>query len=259
MNIRKYNREAWNRQVEIGNQWTVPVSRQRVERARAGEFDVLLTPTKPTPRDWFPQDMRIDLLGLAAGGGQQMPLFAAAGARATTLDNAPRQLEQDRLVAEREGLEIRTVEGDMAELPFDDQSFDLIFHPVSNIFVPDVLPVWREAYRVLRPGGVLLSGVMNSVQFIFDQHLADQERVLVVRYSLPYSDVNSLPEDVRKAYIDSGDPLEFGHTLSDQIGGQVDAGFAITGFYEDVDPRAELSRYISTFIATRAIKPPLAE
>ena len=66
----------------------------------------------------------------------------------TIFDNSPAQLEQDRRVAEREGLEICLVEGDMADLSvFADACFDLIFHPVSNLFVPNVLPVWREAAR----------------------------------------------------------------------------------------------------------------
>ena len=75
----------------------------------------------------------------------------------TVLDNSPRQLAQDRFVAERDGLSIITVEGDMRDLSmFSDQSFGLIFHPVSNLFVPDIRPVWRETFRVLRRDGVLL-------------------------------------------------------------------------------------------------------
>src|SRR5580658_7124734 len=98
------------------------------------------------------------MLCLASGGGQQGPILAAAGANVTVFDNSPAQLAQDRLVAEREGLVIETVQGDMANLcVFKDARFDLIIHPVSNVFVPDVKPVWREAYRILKPGGALLS------------------------------------------------------------------------------------------------------
>ena len=62
-----------------------------------------------------------------------------------------------------------SIEGDMADLAaFDDESFDLVFHPCSNGFVPDVLPVWREAARVLRTGGTLLSGCINPVIYLFD-------------------------------------------------------------------------------------------
>jgi len=157
MDVRDYNRRAWNRQVEKGNRWTVPVSPEVTAAARRGEWQIFLTPTKPVPRAWFPALPGRDVLCLASGGGQQGPILAAAGARVTVYDNSPRQLDQDRMVAERDGLEIEIVEGDMRDLSaFPAASFDLIVHPVSNTFVPDVRPVWREAHRVLRPGGDLV-------------------------------------------------------------------------------------------------------
>ena len=149
-----------------------------------------------------------------------------------------------------------TVEGDMRDLaPFADDSFDLIVHPVANLFVPDVRPVWREAFRVLRPGGALLAGFCNPVMYLFDQELAD-EGVLQVRHKLPYSDLTSLTDEERAVYLDEQQPLEFGHLLEDQIGGQTDAGFLIAGFYEDIWPGAKINEYTPTYIATRAIKLP---
>src|SRR5262249_37175453 len=130
MDVRDHNRRAWDAQVAGGNRWTIPVTPAVIAAARRGEWEILLTPTRPVPRPWFPPLGDRDLLGLASGGGQQAPILAAAGARVTVLDNSPAQLAQDRLVAEREGLGIRTVEGDMADLrSFADASFDLVFHP----------------------------------------------------------------------------------------------------------------------------------
>ncbi len=226
--------------------------------ARRGEWSVLLTPTIPVPRAWFPPLAGAHVLCLASGGGQQGPTFAAAGAHVTVFDNSPMQLGRDREVAEREGLDIRTVEGDMADLSaLADADFDLIFHPVSNIFAQDVRPVWREAYRVLRPGGALLAGFNNPDVYIFDLALLDAERRLEVRYALPYSDLESLSEESLRQYLEKGWPLEFSHTLDDQIGGQIAAGFLIAGFYEDRYPPEEndlLSKHMPTFLATRAIK-----
>ena len=254
MDIRVYNRQAWNREVERGNPWTIPVSPEVISAARRGDWGLLLTPTKPVPREWFPSLPGRDVLCLASGGGQQGPVLAAAGGRVTVLDNSPRQLEQDRMVAEREGLEIKTVEGDMANLEmFADQSFDLIFHPVSNLFAPKIRPVWAEAYRVLREGGVLLSGFTNPVLYLFEAP-DDHEGKLEVQYSIPYSDLESLSAEKRQHYLDAQEPMEFGHTLEDQIGGQLDAGFVLTGFYEDIHSDSLLNRYIPTFIATRAVK-----
>ena len=257
MSVRDRNREAWDREVERGRQWTVPVGPEVTEAARQGQWEVLLTNTKPVPKAWFPDMEGLDVLCLASGGGQQGPVFAAAGANVTVLDNSPKQLAQDQLVAERDSLTLETVQGDMADLSrFDDESFDLVFHPVSNLFVPDVRPVWAEAYRVLRRGGSLLAGFLNPVVYIFDLELADRDGELRVRYTLPYADATSLSEEEIRRQVERGEPLEFGHTLDDQIGGQIDAGFLIAGFYEDRhgddDP---IAAHMPTLIATRAIKP----
>jgi SAM-dependent methyltransferase len=196
------------------------------------------------------------VLCLAAGGGQQGPVLAAAGARVTVFDNSARQLGQDRLVADRDGLTLETVEGDMRDLSaFPDGSFDLIVHPCSNCFVPDVRPVWRECFRVLKPGGVLLVGFVNPVLYLFDDAAATDRGELSVKYPIPYSDLTSLTDEERRRYTDKDEPLCFGHTLDDQIGGQVAAGFVLAGFYEDRDPKHPLAKYICTFASTRAVRP----
>ncbi len=100
-----HNRAAWDREVETGNEWTVPVGPDVIARARTGDWSVVLIGHEPTPRDWFPPTVvEADILCLASGGGQQAPVLAAAGARVTVLDNSPRQLERDTAVAERDGL-----------------------------------------------------------------------------------------------------------------------------------------------------------
>lgn len=254
MSIRDYNRIAWDNEVERNNRWTTPVSPEVVNAARRGDWQVLLTETKAVPRDWFPELKGLDLLCLASGGGQQAPIFAAAGAKVTVLDNSPKQLAQDCLVADRDRLDLTTVEGDMADLSvFPKGSFDLIFHPCSNCFVPEVRPVWSESFRVLRSGGALLAGFNNPALYLFDQALAEHE-VLQIKYKLPYSDMTSLGEEDRRKYMEKGEPLEFSHTLGDLIGGQTDAGFVITGFYEDHHSGHALAKYMPTYIATRAKK-----
>ncbi len=252
--ILRYNRHAWDRQVERGNPWTVPVGPDVIARARLGDWRIILTPTKPVPADWFPPLAGIDVLCLASGGGQQGAILAAAGAKVTVFDNSPKQLGQDRLVADREGLTIETVQGDMADLSaFPDGRFNLIVHPVSNVFAPDVKPVWRDAYRVLRVGGSLLAGFMNPVHYLFD-FAALERGEFRVAHRIPYSDLESLTEEERARLAEEA-PLEFGHTLADQIGGQLAAGFVPTGFYEDIDPDTILGQYFPSYLATKALKP----
>jgi SAM-dependent methyltransferase len=256
MDVISYNRQAWARLVQRGNRWTVPVGSDIIAAARRGEWEIVLTPRKPVPREWLPDISGRHVLCLASAGGQQAPVLAAAGATVTVLDNSPEQLTQDRMVVERDGLTIRLEEGDMRDLArFDDDAFDIIVHPCSNCFIPEVRPVWREAFRVLAVGGTLLSGFCNPVPFIFDQDLAEKG-ILQARYSVPYSDTESLSDEERRRFIDALEPLVFGHTLEAQIGGQLEAGFIITGFYEDYHDDSEtLARYLPGFAATRALKP----
>jgi SAM-dependent methyltransferase len=258
MDVVEYNRNAWNRQVEKGNRWTIGASAEEIAAARRGEVTIYLTATKPVPQEWLPPLHGADVLGLASGGGQQGPILAAAGANVTIFDNSPRQLERDEEVAAREGLAIRTVQGDMADLSvFAAASFDLIVHPISNVFSPVVRPVWHEAFRVLRPGGWLLAGFMNPAIYIFDLNKADDEGLLEVRYPLPFRDVDTLTAAELEKRQEEGWPLEFSHSLDEQIGGQCDAGFHIVGLFEDrwLPEEDVIARYLPTFIATRAFKP----
>lgn len=254
MDVRTYNREMWDRQVEQGNPWTVPVSPEIIAEARLGRWGLHLTEKKMTPASWFPPSLHgLEILGLACGGGQQGPVFAAAGARVTILDNSPRQLARDQEVAARERLVITTVEGDMRDLSlFADNSFDLIFHPVSNVFVPDVRPMWREAFRVLRPGGALLAGLCNPATYLFDWRKAEKG-IFEVTHPLPYNPLAFSEEELAYEF-DPDDPLEFSHSLEDLIGGQIAAGFLLTDLFEDTrdDP---LGAYLPAYIATRAVKP----
>lgn len=256
MDFIKYNREAWNKEVEKGNMWTTVVSKEVVDKAKNGELSVVLTPTKVVPKSWFPKELKgKKVLCLASGGGQQGPILAAAGAEVTVFDNSPSQLNQDKYVAERDGLVINTVQGDMRDLSaFEDNTFDFIIHPVSNCFIDNVLPLWREAYRVLKKGGTLIAGFGNPVQYIFDLKELEQGN-LVVRHMIPYSDLEDLSEDeLKELILDREEPVCFGHTLEDQIQGQIEAGFVISGFYEDRAMNDMLSTYIPSWIATKADK-----
>lgn len=253
MDIRSYNREAWNRQVEGGeSRWTQPFDSEIIAKARNGDFNILLTENIPVPHHWFPPLQGADVLCLASGGGQQGPILAAAGANVTVFDNSPAQLKQDQLVAERESLSLQTVEGDAANLStFEDHSFDLIFNPCSTVFMQNVRAVWKECARVLRPGGILMTGSMNPIHYIFD-YIKMDEGVLEVKHSIPYSDITSLSEEDLSKYMNEGLPLEFGHSLTDLLGGQLDAGFVITDMYEDYMLDSPLKDYHPSYIATRA-------
>jgi len=254
MDVLSYNRKAWDRLVDQKGRWTQPVSSADVAKARKDDWRIVLTPTKAIPRQWFPPLKESRVLCLAAGGGQQGPILAAAGAQVTVFDNSTKQLEQDRLVADRESLELKTVQGDMADLSaFADATFDLIVHPCSNNFVEDILPIWKEAYRVLANAGSLLSGFHKPVCGAFDPELA-KKKVFQLRFKVPNSDLD-LTEEERIRFFGKDSPIEFVHSLEDQIGGQINAGFQIAGIYEDGWGGSEpIDYYMKSFVATRALK-----
>lgn len=260
----EHNRAAWNRQSLSGTSpWCEPVSDAVIGAARQDDWSVILTPNLPVPRHWFGSSLRDRrVLCLASGGGQQAPILAAAGARVISFDNSDEQLAKDAAIAARDGLTLETVRGDMADLGrFADASFDLVFHPVSNVFAADPRPVWRECHRVLADGGRLLAGFMNPDFYLFDHQEIEVGGPLQVRFALPYSDVDQLPADRLARQIESGIALEFSHSLDAQIGAQIAAGFVIAGFYEDRwnDAASPLNRYMPTSMATLAVKSALRD
>ena len=248
MNYTGINASVIDRWVDEGWEWGRPIDHETYLLALQGRWDVLLTPTKPVPHEWLGSLRGRKLLGLAAGGGQQMPIFAALGAECTVFDYSPRQLESERMVASREGYPIRIIRGDMTKrLPFDDGEFDIIFHPVSNCYIKDVLHVWRECARVLKKGGVLLSGTDHFVNYLVD---GDEERIV---NRLPFDPLEN-PEQMRKLEADDSG-VQFSHTLTEQIAGQLKAGFTLTDLYEDTNGSGRLHELnVPTMLAMRSVK-----
>jgi ubiquinone/menaquinone biosynthesis C-methylase UbiE len=251
--IVNYNRKAWNKYVDEKIEWSIPVSHETIVEAKKGNWNIILTPIKPVPKEWMGKVKDKRILCLASGGGQQGPILAAAGAVVTVFDNSPKQLKQDELVAKNEGLCINTVLGDMRDLSaFDKEYFDLIVHPVSNCFVPELEPVWKESYRVLKHGGSLLSGFSKPEMYLFTDEDIEKGK-LIVKNKLPYCTLEEAKGDM-ESYSKTGRAIEYSHTLENQIGGQIKAGFIIDGFYEDVFEDDLISKYFPTFIATKAKK-----
>lgn len=247
------NGKIWDNRAESNDKWSTPVTSEMIQLAKNDNWSIVLTPSKPVPRGWFPEVIKSKkVLCLAGGGGQQGPIIAALGADVTVFDNSKKQLDKDEFVSKRDGLNIKTVQGDMKDLSvFDDEYFDFIIHPWSNGYVDTVLPVWNECSRVLKKNGILIAGFGNPIECIFDVGELDKGN-FVVKNKIPYSDLEHL-DDEKLVSICKEDGYIFGHTLTDQIQGQIDAGFAIVGFYEDTGGSA-LDQYIYSSIATKAIK-----
>lgn len=249
MNYQDINARTIDRWVEEGWEWGIPISHHLYTEALSGNWDVVLTPTKPVPHSWFGELKGKAVLGLASGGGQQMPIFAALGAQCTVLDYSLQQLKREEEVSKREGYDIQIVRGDMTKpLPFADESFDLIFHPVSNCYVEKVVPIFAECYRILKPGGVLLCGLGNEVNYLVN----DDETEIC--NTMPF---NPLINEHQRMQLEKDDcGMQFSHTIDEQLGGQLKAGFVLTDIYGDTNGEGRLHEMgIETYYATRAVKP----
>ena len=244
------NSETIDGWVKNGWEWGRPIDHDTWVKAVQGDWKVYLTPTKPVPGDWFCEMKGARVLGLASGGGQQMPIFTAAGAKCTVLDYSEEQLRMEKLVADREGYTIDLIRADMTKpLPFEAESFDMIFHPVSNCYVEDVLPIWKECFRVLKKGGILLAGLDNGFNYLFGE-----EEETTIRYRLPYNPLKD--EALYEESVKNNWGIQFSHTIEEQIGGQLAAGFVLKDVYQDTNGYGKLEEYgVPTFWATKAVKP----
>lgn len=249
MKYQDINAKTIDRWVDEGWEWGIPITHEDYVDAVNGKWNVLLTPTKPVPHGWFGKLNGKKLLGLASGGGQQMPIFAALGAQCTVLDYSERQLDSESFVAQREGYEIDIVKADMTNpLPFADNTYDLIFHPVSNCYVKEVKPIFRECFRILKPGGVLLCGLGNEVNYLVND---DEEHIV---NTMPFDPLINEAQCRQLEESDCG--MQFSHSVAEQIGGQLEAGFVLTDIYGDTNGEGRLHEMgVETYLATRAVKP----
>lgn len=252
-----HNAAAWDAiavSAEDGrHQFTRVLTHEEYLRALDGELKVTLTSAKIVPENWFPPLKGKRILGLASGGGQQGPVFAAHGADVTITDLSAHQLAAEHEVADREGYAIKTVLCDMSQrLPFADASFDLIFNPVSNCYIAQLQPVWKECARLLRPDGVLMVGFVKEEHFMFEPDFK-QETVLISRHTLPFCSLD-LPEERQQAMRENHEPFVFSHTLTEQLDGLMQAGFVLTNLYEDGDGGGLFDQYMNSYVAVRAVK-----
>lgn len=249
MNYQDINAETINSWCKSGWQWGHAISHEEYINALRGTWNVVLTPTKPVPHEWFGNLKGKKILGLASGGGQQIPIFSALGGKCTVLDYSSEQCQREREVAKREGYSVEVIQYDMTKrLPFEDETFDLIFHPVSNCYVEEVKPIFKECFRVLKKNGILLCGLDSGIVYAFD------EAETALTYKLPFNPLKNPQQYEDSMKNDWG--IQFSHTLEEQIGGQLEAGFILTHLYEDTSGEGRLHEYnIPTFFATRAVKP----
>lgn len=84
---------------------------------------------------------------------------------AVCLDMTPAMLSVGKTEAEKSGIENMTfVLGDVSELPFLDNSFDIVFSRLAFHHFPDINQPFAEMKRVLKPGGKLVMIDMEAAE-----------------------------------------------------------------------------------------------
>jgi len=245
---RAHNRRAWDENVQRQQRHTIPATSAQYEHPLA----------HVDPCGWLGETVAGKrLLCLAAGGGKHSTLFAAAGAIVTVVDLSARQLEQDRLIARQRGLTICAVEASMDDLSaLADASFDIVVHPVSTCYVPDVRPVYREVARVTAPGGIYISQHKQPVSQQAGAQPTDHGYVLTE----PYYRSGPLPPMLLDLHHREIGTQEFLHRWEELLGELCKAGFVIEAVSEPkhADPLAgrgsfkHRSCYVPPFIKIKA-------
>jgi SAM-dependent methyltransferase len=196
------------------------------------------------------------VLCLAAGGGRQSALYAAAGAQVTVVDISNEMLALDRQVAAARNLSIRAIQASMDALPMlADGDFDIVIHPVSTCYVADVASVFREVARVTRRDGLYVSQHKSPTS------LQSDIRPNAGSYRLrePYYRDGPLPAAEPSRIREPG-TLEFLHRWEELVGGICRAGFAVEDLVEPMHAEAEAdmgtfghrSKFVAPYVRIKA-------
>ena len=151
------NAETISRWISDGWQWGLPIDSETYGKALNGEWNVKLTPKKDVPHSWFGQLKGKRLLGLASGGGQQIPVFSALGAKCTVLDYNDMQLESERLVSQRDRYAVEIIKADMLKpRTFTGEIYNRIMSPASLCYIEIYEHMLNEITTIQKEQGMIL-------------------------------------------------------------------------------------------------------
>ena len=246
------NRRAWDRLVD-----------QKSRFAKAAEDDEFINPLKTVDGKlgWLAAGVHgRKLLCLAAGGGRQSALYAAAGADVTVVDISPKMLELDREVAAERKLNIKTIEASMDNLSMiADRSFDIVIQPVSTCYVPSITPVFAEVARVLRPQGIYISQHKTPTNLQSD--VEGKKGGYLIR-SLYYQDNSTPLPPVQGSRLREDGTAEFIHRWEEIVGGMCRTGFVVEDLVEPNHARGHANdgefghrcQYIAPYVRIKAVR-----
>ncbi len=251
MDHRNTNQHAWNHLADTGSLF-----------ARVATDEECRRPLQTLDgRGWLPECVAgLNVLCLASGGGWQSILYAAAGATVTVVDLSESMLRLDDREARRRRYKLQTVHTSMDDLSmFADAAFDIVHHPVSTCYVPDLKLVYSEVARVIRDHGIYISQHKQPISLQISHRNERQQFVIGVEY---YHE-GPLPKQQDATYRETG-AQEYLHRLEDIVGNLCTTGFVIEDLREPkrADPKVDVShfgyrgRFVPPFLRLKARRVP---
>jgi ubiquinone/menaquinone biosynthesis C-methylase UbiE len=169
----------------------------------------------------------------------------------TVVDISAAMLELDRQVARERGIGLEILQGSMDDLGMLGQGrFDVVIHPVSTCYLPDVAAVFATVAKVTRPGGIYVSQHKSPVSLQASLTTNSSGRYEVLH---ALGTRGPLPPEAPSRLREAG-TQEFVHSLSDLFGGMCTAGFVIEDVHEP--DHAELGAAVGSFAHRAAFLPP---
>jgi SAM-dependent methyltransferase len=182
--------------------------------------------------EMVPDDMAgMDAIELGCGTAYWSAWMARRGARVVGIDNSEQQLVTARRLAAEHGVELELIHGNAETVPYPDESFDFALSEYGASLWADP-EVWApEAWRLLRPGGVLVFLTNHPLAVVTSP--LDGSLPIGDRLVRPYFGLRR--EDWRDAIDDPGG-IEFHRTISDWFELLTGVGFVVDGLHELQSP-----------------------
>ncbi|MDR0912279.1 MAG: methyltransferase domain-containing protein [Methanobrevibacter sp.] len=153
---------------------------------------------------WGVSHLNIDvndvILDIGCGGGVNVKRFSeiATGGKVYGMDYSSLSVEKSQdlnKIAIEEG-SVEIIQGSVSDIPFEDETFDLITAFETVYFWPDFLNDLKEAYRVLKDNGTI---------FICNEAVGDKEVIEKMKEHIDLLDMKIYSEDeLKSALLDAG-------------------------------------------------------
>jgi ubiquinone/menaquinone biosynthesis C-methylase UbiE len=164
-----------------------------------------------------------NILDAGGGTGRWAIFLAEQGYEVTIIDASPDLLEIARQKIEEKKLSIRIVEGNIEQIPFEENTFDLVFAEGGVIsLTPNPNKMLKEFKRVLKSGGYVWLDYLNLIGWTFWQQdihdklqWIDKEEVVLPVHDSDLLFRLFLPKKIRYMLYEAGflDLKEFGNGI----------------------------------------------